>query len=201
MRLYGVLLLAACKVTQVSTEEQRESVSFFPDVCERAGFTNAGDGDEGKWLSARITPTEWPFEVVDFGYSLSKTGTTAGGEDCAVVDHEVAIYKATTVQDDPNVHEIFEVVDVETPNIAAPHISHDLSTPLLLEEGEDAFVMLRATVARNGSRICYITCQDRGVNDRNYWSNRTEAPYDWVTLMSTGLDVDIGASIGGFRRP
>jgi hypothetical protein len=201
MRLAALLALIACNPDATSDDDppQQEIYTGFPDGCDLLGFVSASDEEAGYWLSSRITPPTYPFRVDEVGYTIATYGVSPDGI-CGVVSHRVRIYAGTAIQGDPDYDGEVEmsVGDVDAGGETAPHVVISLAEPLVLQDGEDLFLMLEAAVGRNDRRMCYVGCREPGADDRNHWSDAAEPPFAWQTLASTGLDWELATSIRGF---
>ncbi len=66
-------------------------------------------------------------------------------------------------------------------------VTATLLTPITLTAGEHLFVAVELPVAETS---CMAVCDGAPSNDdHDWWSNATDAPYNWATLGSFGLHV------------
>jgi hypothetical protein len=161
-----------------------------PPTLTIAECVNSGNvvvpspGNEGHLTAARLTPPSYPFTVTEVVYELSNGAVRNGNCDAALA-HRVEVYVDTAVQPSNTPTLVAQLDMMATAPTMEPSrlVVAPLPMPLVLTAGQHLFVAVEmAGTAEN--HICVWMCEGTGADDRNYWSNATMAPYDWVTLAS-----------------
>lgn len=183
--------------SDAAEEVDLEFVTNTPEECPGSSIS-AGEGENGHWAVSRLTPPVYPWRVDEVAYQLLAEGSTAFDDVCGLLDHRVALFIGG---DDPAREPVFveegAAADLtsEEQNLG---LVWELEGDIVVEEGESVYVMIEMRIDEDaGERSCIIACVDGGDDDRNLWSNAAEAPYDWATLASFGLDYTYAVGLRG----
>ena len=184
------------------TQEVR--VSNLPDQCtaEHVRSSSPGAGEEGLVTVARLAPPSYPFMVESIGYALMNLTKSLDGYSEAYCSskhsHRVWVSKGTALDPGatPDVVESFDVSGGNSAE-AIDWLEHQLSQPLILNEGEQLFVAVELT-GTFPEVMCLARCADDTAPQANYWSLDQQAPYGWVELSAAGADGDLAVTAYGW---
>ena len=159
----------------------------FPDPCKQWIAVMPLSGEEGQLAAARLTPPHWPFDVDKVVYQLLH-GDQEGVHCNAEYPHRVELFTAEGPAPAVTPGDVLVVVTGEDEVQGTERIVVvDLDPPITIEQDEDLFVAVELT-GNYPDVGCLSMCTDGATHDdRNWWSNATEAPYSWAELSSYGV--------------
>ncbi len=159
----------------------------FPDPCKQWTAVMPLSGEEGQLAAARLTPPHWPFSVDKVVYQLLH-GDQDGVQCNAEYPHRLELFTAEGPAPAAEPADVLVMVTEEDDVQGTERIVVvEIDPPITIEQDEDLFVAVELT--GNYPEVgCLSMCTD-GVthDDRNYWSNATEAPYSWAELSGYGV--------------
>jgi hypothetical protein len=146
----------------------------------------------GHRAAARLTPPSTPFTVQSIRWALD------GGAECSnglAHTTEVWVESETAPSSSPTIAAFVET-EASTSQDGPRRFELVLDEPLVLEAGDNLYISVEMAVV-DTLHSCFLSCADAFEEDRNYWSNATDAPYAWTTLASFGTEVSLDASAIG----
>lgn len=170
-----------------SSEPVDNLLTNFPDPCKSWTAVMPLQGEEGQLAAARLTPPYWPFDVDKVVYQLLH-GEQDGVQCNAAQSHRVELFMADTA-DPPAEPADVTVVVTEEDEVEGTErlVVMDFDPPLSIEQDEHLFVAVELT-GTYPDVGCLSMCTDGTTfDDRNWWSNATEAPYSWAQLSGYGV--------------
>ncbi len=169
-----------------------------PDGCPCEGLLMPSAGEEGQLAGIKLIPGQWPYRVDSVAYTLSGVADKKTGILCqSGLAHRIEVFKASSATP-PAEPEQVTVIDVAEEAASERRVVVGaLEKSLVLEEGEYLFVGVELPGA-HPEVSCLVLCQEVvEYPDRNYWSNATEAPYDWTQLSTWGIPGNIALEASG----
>jgi hypothetical protein len=157
--------------------------------CLYPGYVYPLPGNEGHLYAVRLTPPSYPYRVTEVHYELD------GSDSCdPSAPHRVELSVGSGVEPS-NTPNLVATLQIPAGDSAASFrvVKEQLPTPIVLQAGEQLFV----AVSLPWETSCIAGCHGAQEADRDYWSNATQPPYDWVTLMSYGTDMHARIGVDG----
>ena len=146
-----------------------------------------GRSEWGHLGAARLAPVAATFSVESIDYVMA---TSEADAECADgLAHRVEVWSQAdgAPQAEPTLHETIDVpASTAFGQGAYRAYSHDLSSALLLGEGEVLYVAVELAGGPQGVG-CLMTCASTTEDGSNWWSNATAAPYSWEELITYDL--------------
>ncbi|APR88272.1 hypothetical protein A7982_13621 [Minicystis rosea] len=173
---------------QSSWYEPPPAINNDPE-CINPTYAYPLPGNEGQLYAVRLTPPSYPYKVTDVHYELAGIGDCDSSAPHRV---EFSVGSGVAPSNTPN---LVAKLDIPTGDAAASFrvVKKNLPSPIILQAGEQLFVAVSLTWGTS----CIAACHDAEEADRDYWSNATQAPYDWATLMSYGTDTHARIGVNG----
>jgi len=157
-------------------------------------------GEEGHLAAARLTPAVYPFQVLYVRYLIGDG--EAGSVDCdSTLAHQLTLYVSSDAAPPESPNPVYSTTIPTADPSEIGHegrvVKHDLTPPLILNEGEHLFVAIELAGVHPDVMCLPVNDEDPYEGDRNYWSTAVAAPYGWVQLDSFGLVGSIMVSAYG----
>lgn len=161
----------------------------YPCADEGKIYPSTAQNEVGHLIAAKLTPPHTPFTVTTVRYQVEASDTCNN-----TMAHRVEVTHGPQAAPENTPAEV-QTIDVPAV-VSAPEkrmIDLALPQPITLAGGEHLFVAVQMPMDHAGKLLCLTICMFHGLEDRNFWSNATGAPYDWTALNGTSMNVVIMA--------